>query len=93
MPAWVKQDYHRFPRARVRNGRTVEVLSTLAQANWQADAKGGPLSGLAFGRDRPAMVFHDPAAHGQAQAGPAVLGRDEGLEDLFEKVGRELALI
>lgn len=38
-PAWVKRDYKRFPRARIRQGETVEVLSPLAPANWEADAK------------------------------------------------------
>src|SRR5438270_12145043 len=37
IPLWVKQDYHRFPRIKLRDGQTVEVLSTLAEANWQAD--------------------------------------------------------
>lgn len=38
VPGWVKQDYHRFPRIPIRDGRSAEVLSTLAEANWQADA-------------------------------------------------------
>src|SRR5690349_3168808 len=37
-PLWVKQDYRRFPRARLA-GATAEVLSTLAEANWRADAR------------------------------------------------------
>jgi hypothetical protein len=39
VPAWVKQDYERFPRVKIQNGETVEVLSTLAEANWQTDAR------------------------------------------------------
>src|SRR5690348_12954088 len=39
IPVWMKQDYHRFPRIKIRDGQTVEVLSTLAEANWQADAR------------------------------------------------------
>lgn len=39
VPLWVKKDYHRFPRVQIRDGETVEVLSTLAAANWQADAR------------------------------------------------------
>jgi Domain of unknown function (DUF5597)/Beta-galactosidase len=39
VPAWVKRDYQRFPRAMIQEGRAVEVLSTLAEANWQADAR------------------------------------------------------
>jgi hypothetical protein len=39
VPVWVKKDFHRFPRARLAHGETIEVLSTLAPANWQADAK------------------------------------------------------
>ncbi|HEU5101740.1 MAG TPA: DUF5597 domain-containing protein [Roseiflexaceae bacterium] len=38
IPLWVKQDYARFPRAKL-GGETAEVLSTLAEANWQADAR------------------------------------------------------
>lgn len=37
-PLWVKRDTARFPRARLA-GKTAEVLSTLAEANWQADAR------------------------------------------------------
>lgn len=39
IPVWMKQDYHRFPRIKIRDGQTVEILSTLAEANWQADAR------------------------------------------------------
>jgi beta-galactosidase GanA len=35
----VKRDYRRFPRARLADGRAVEVLSTLSDANLQADAR------------------------------------------------------
>lgn len=38
-PAWVKRDTRRFPRAALGDGTPVEVLSTLAEANWQADAR------------------------------------------------------
>lgn len=38
VPAWVKSDYKRFPRVRLGSGETVEVLSTLSDANWKADA-------------------------------------------------------
>ena len=39
IPVWVKKDYTRFPRVRLQERGTVEVLSTLAEANWRADAK------------------------------------------------------
>ncbi len=39
VPLWVKKDYRRFPRVQINAGETVEVLSTLAEANWQADAR------------------------------------------------------
>jgi beta-galactosidase GanA len=39
IPAWVKRDYRRFPRVKLTGQKSVEVLSTLADANWQADAK------------------------------------------------------
>jgi beta-galactosidase GanA len=39
IPAWVKQDYRRFPRVKIQNGQTTEVLSTLAEVNWEADAR------------------------------------------------------
>ncbi len=38
-PVWVKKDYKRFARVRVQDGRTLELLSTLCPANWQADAR------------------------------------------------------
>jgi hypothetical protein len=38
-PAWVKADQARFPRVRVRYGRSIEVLSTLSDANRDADAR------------------------------------------------------
>jgi beta-galactosidase GanA len=39
VPAWVKRDYRRFPRAALADGGSAEVLSTLADASWQADAR------------------------------------------------------
>jgi beta-galactosidase GanA len=38
-PLWVKRDLGRFPRAQLHTGEMIEVLSTLAEANWQADAR------------------------------------------------------
>jgi hypothetical protein len=38
-PAWVKRDYRRFPLARLQSGQAAAVLSTFAEANWQADAR------------------------------------------------------
>jgi beta-galactosidase GanA len=39
VPAWIKRDYHRFPLSKLQNGQTAAVLSTFAEANWQADAR------------------------------------------------------
>ena len=39
MPLWVKENYRKYPRIKIKNGETREVLSTLAEANWQADSK------------------------------------------------------
>jgi hypothetical protein len=39
VPTWVKADQERFPRAQIQNGKTVEILSTLSENNWQADAR------------------------------------------------------
>jgi len=39
MPMWVKKDYRRFPRVKIEDGRTIEVLSTLSDASRDADAK------------------------------------------------------
>jgi hypothetical protein len=39
VPAWVKGDDQRFPRARRVDGDSVEVLSTFAEANVAADAR------------------------------------------------------
>jgi hypothetical protein len=38
-PAWVVANQDRFPRAQLAGGKTVEVLSTLSDANRNADAK------------------------------------------------------
>ncbi len=38
-PAWVKTKQDRFPRAQIQNGKSLQVLSTLSESNWQADAK------------------------------------------------------
>ncbi|MBC8096996.1 MAG: DUF5597 domain-containing protein [Akkermansiaceae bacterium] len=38
VPGWVKADYQRFPRARLKAG-TAEVLSTLSEANVEADRR------------------------------------------------------
>jgi beta-galactosidase GanA len=39
MPLWVKENYKKYPRIKIKDGETREVLSTLAEANWQADSK------------------------------------------------------
>jgi beta-galactosidase GanA len=38
VPDWVKRDYERFPRIRINDGETLELLSTLAPASRDADA-------------------------------------------------------
>jgi hypothetical protein len=38
-PAWVKAAQDRFPRAQIRGGKTVEILSTLSRNNQEADAR------------------------------------------------------
>jgi hypothetical protein len=38
-PAWVKARQSRFPRAQIRDGKTIEALSTLSPDNMQADAR------------------------------------------------------
>src|SRR5262245_42621542 len=39
VPAWVKTNQERFPRAEVKGGRRVEALSAFGPANSQADAR------------------------------------------------------
>ena len=39
VPAWVKADQQRFPRVRIKNGKSVEVLTTLSAANLEADTR------------------------------------------------------
>jgi beta-galactosidase GanA len=39
MPSWVKENYKKYPRVKIGNGQTMEVLSTLSAANVMADAK------------------------------------------------------
>jgi len=38
-PAWVKAAQDRFPRAQIRGGKTVEILSTLSRDNMHDDAR------------------------------------------------------
>jgi len=38
-PYWVKRDFHRFPRIRLGNGTSIELLSTLGEATRDADAR------------------------------------------------------
>ena len=38
-PDWVKANQQRFPRMRLSNGKSVEVLTTLSEANLQADSR------------------------------------------------------
>ena len=38
-PYWVKADYQRFPRIRLQNGKSMELLSTFGEATRDADAR------------------------------------------------------
>lgn len=38
-PPWIKRDAERFPRARLRDGRPLEILSVFSEANLRADAR------------------------------------------------------
>ncbi|MES2461386.1 MAG: DUF5597 domain-containing protein [Armatimonadota bacterium] len=38
VPLWVKRDTNRFPRVRLQDNKTVEVLSTFSETNARADA-------------------------------------------------------
>ncbi len=38
-PAWVKTDQRRFPRARVKDGRALEILSPFGRASCEADTR------------------------------------------------------
>ncbi len=39
VPAWVKADQNRFPRVAIKGGKSIEVLSTFAPANLEADTR------------------------------------------------------
>jgi len=39
VPAWVKANQQRFPRVPIKSGKSVEVLTTLSEANLQADTR------------------------------------------------------
>ncbi len=39
VPSWVKRDQSRFPRVRLEDGRSVEILSAFAQTTLDADAR------------------------------------------------------
>jgi hypothetical protein len=38
-PLWVKQDYERFPRIKIKGGKSIELLSTFGDASRDADAR------------------------------------------------------
>ncbi len=38
-PYWVKKDYRKYPRIRLRNGKSIELLSTFGDATRDADAR------------------------------------------------------
>jgi len=38
-PLWVKQDYERFPRIKIKGGKSIELLSTFSDASRDADAR------------------------------------------------------
>lgn len=38
-PAWVKTDWQRFPRARLKDGRPLEILSAFSEENRRADVR------------------------------------------------------
>ena len=38
-PSWVKRDVRRFPRARTRDGRALEILTPFSDGNREADAR------------------------------------------------------
>jgi beta-galactosidase GanA len=38
-PLWVKQDYKRFPRIKIKDGKSIELLSTFGDASRDADAR------------------------------------------------------
>ncbi len=39
VPYWVKKDYQRYPRIRMKGGKTIELLSTFGDASRDADAR------------------------------------------------------
>jgi beta-galactosidase GanA len=39
IPAWVKNDYEKYPRVKDENGKPLEILSTFAEASCEADAE------------------------------------------------------
>jgi hypothetical protein len=39
IPAWVKRQQDRFPRAQIQNGKSLQTLAVFSDNNWQADAR------------------------------------------------------
>ncbi len=39
VPGWVKADQQRFPRAQIKGGKSVEILSTVSDTNRQSDTR------------------------------------------------------
>jgi len=38
-PDWIKKDFERFPRAQIQNGKSIELLTPLSDANRDADVR------------------------------------------------------
>ncbi|MFT3935170.1 MAG: beta-galactosidase [Chitinophagaceae bacterium] len=39
MPIWVKENYKKYPRVKIKQGQTMEILTPLSDASAEADAK------------------------------------------------------
>ena len=81
-PDWVKKDFERFPRAQIRTGQTIELLTPLSDANRDADARAfrGPDAARASEVDgRAAHRHHDPGGErsGNARRHPRPLARGQ----------------
>jgi hypothetical protein len=89
-PLWVKQDYKRFPRIKIKGGKSIELLSTFGDASRDADARAlSCLDAVHQGGGRPAAHCPDDAG-GERSGRTARFARPVGVgQQGFCRTGAE----
>ncbi len=76
VPAWVKADQKRFPRVRIRGGKSIEVLSSFSQSNRVADGRWVP--GRQLSGDDVLLNYDLAAAAAANQSGGGLVLSGDG---------------